>query len=97
MLQRRAYLYDQTRPKCVQLVDAKGSKEHISKATVFANNYHRASDIVALVVTATAALILNLMAGLGWQACLMLMAAAASLGGGTLFTVLEIRRLGNRS
>jgi MFS superfamily sulfate permease-like transporter len=46
------------------------------------------------VVAATAAFIFSLIAGLNWQERLVVVIAAAALAVGTVFTVLEILRLG---
>ncbi len=49
--------------------------------------------VVAMAGGATTALIFCFIAGLGWQASLVLMGICAVLTGGGLFTFLEVRRL----
>jgi hypothetical protein len=49
------------------------------------------------IIAATTAFIFGLVAMLSWQACLIVVLAAAALAGGALFTVLEIQRLGKES
>jgi hypothetical protein len=56
----------------------------------------RAEYLLAMTAAATLTMIFSLLAGLKWQACLMLMAAIAVLVGGVLFTFLELHRLALR-
>jgi hypothetical protein len=46
------------------------------------------------IAAVTTAFIFGLIATLSWQACLVVALAAAALAGGTVFTVLEMQRLG---
>ena len=49
---------------------------------------------IAGIAAANTALILGLLAKLSWQECLMLIVAVAALGGGIVFTILEMQSLG---
>jgi Flp pilus assembly protein TadB len=52
---------------------------------------------MAIIAAATAALIFSLVAMLSWQGSLMVVVAAATLAGGVVFTVLEMRSLARGS
>jgi hypothetical protein len=51
-------------------------------------------SVIAIIAAANAALVFGLLAKLSWPECLMLMFAVAALGGGIVFTVLEMQSLG---
>jgi len=49
---------------------------------------------LAITAASSAAFIFGLLAMLSWQGCLIVMLAAATLAGGTVFTLLEMQSLG---
>jgi len=53
--------------------------------------------LLAMAAAATTAMIFSIISGINWQFGRMLMGAAAALAGATLFTFLEMRRLGRSS
>ena len=52
---------------------------------------------MAITAAITTAFIFGLVAMLSWQGCLMLMLVAAALTGGAVFTVQEMRTLGQEA
>ena len=57
-------------------------------------NAWRYEELLAMIAAATTALIVGLMARIGWQNCLILIGSAAAFTGGVLFALLELHRLG---
>jgi hypothetical protein len=52
------------------------------------------APLLAAVAATNVAFIFGLVATLSWQQCLVVVLAAGALAGGTVFTVLEMHRLG---
>ncbi|HYL39591.1 MAG TPA: hypothetical protein VEV17_26980, partial [Bryobacteraceae bacterium] len=59
-----------------------------------AGNAWRYEELLAMIAAATTALIVGLMARIGWQNCLILIASVTAFTGGVLFALLELHRLG---
>jgi len=69
------------------------SVQHLQGTTEKATEQPLLGSFLAIIAAANTALIFGLLAKLSWQGCLMLMFAVAALGGGIVFTVLEMRSL----
>ena len=52
------------------------------------------APLLAAVAATNVAFIFGLVATLSWEQCLVVVLAAGALAGGTVFTVLEMQRLG---
>jgi hypothetical protein len=52
------------------------------------------APFVAVIASTNAAFIFGLVAMLSWQECVAVVLVATALSGGTVFTVLEMQRLG---
>jgi hypothetical protein len=67
---------------------------HLQGTTETATEQPLLGSFIAIIAAANAALVFGLLAKLSWPECLMLMFAVAALGGGIVFTVLEMQSLG---
>ena len=71
--------------------------QHLQGTTETATEQPLLGSFLAVIAAANTALIFGLLANLSWQECLVLMFAVAALGGGIVFTVLEMQSLGKES
>jgi len=53
------------------------------------------APFLAVIAAAEVAFIFSLVTSLSWQGCVLAVLIATALGGGTVFTVLEMHRTGN--
>jgi hypothetical protein len=77
--------------------DRRYSVQHLPGTTETAREQPLLGSFLAIIAAANAALVFGLLANLSWQECLILMFAMAALGGGIVFTVLEMQSLGKES
>jgi hypothetical protein len=73
--------------------DRRYSVQHSQRTTETATEQPLLGSFIAIIAAAITGLIFGLLTKLSWQGCLMLMFAVAALGGGIVFTVLEMRSL----
>ena len=70
---------------------------HLQGTTETATERPLLGSFIAIIAAANTALVFGLLAKLSWPECLMLMLAVAALGGGIVFTVLEMQSLGREA
>jgi len=82
-----------TSDELLEQKDRRYSVQHLQETTETTTEQPLLGSILAIIAAANTALIFGLLAKLSWQGCLMLMFAVAALGGGIVFSVLEMRSL----